>query len=100
MSKGNLDKDTQRVVAEGGALDAMFGSSGWEIAEKSLQETVAALRDVGSIDLTRDDVTLQLQINKGIAESLDFWLNDLKGRVNNVTMMSSPKEGSTLIDRR
>lgn len=100
MNNDKLDKETQQLVAEGESLSALFASSGWQIAEKDLQETISSLKSLDSIDLNEGNVETQIKVNLAIAKSLELWVNDLKGRVNNVIMMKEEGVKSPLIERR
>lgn len=101
MNSDNLDKETQQLVAEGEALSALFASSGWEIAERELSKAISELKTLDSIDLQGDeDVATQIKVNLAIANSLQLWVDDLRGRVNNVIMMKEKPVNSPLIERR
>lgn len=95
-----FDAETTHVIAEGEALDAMFKSSGWEVAERKLSSLIAACRDARSIDLTRADASKQIEVNLAIAENLELWVNDLKGFVNNVIMLKEEPTRDKLMTRR
>lgn len=94
------DAETKLAVAEGEALEAMLKSSGWAVAERKLNAIIAACRDARAIDITRDDATVQIKVNVAIADNLEEWLNDLKGSVNNVIMMTSEPTQNKLTTRR
>lgn len=100
MSNANYDAETTKILAEAEALEAMFQSSGWAVADRALTATISALRDVRNIDITREDTTLQLRVNAAIADNLEEWVNDLRGRVNNAIIMKSEPTKDNLITRR
>lgn len=95
-----FDAETTKVVAEGEALDAMFKSSGWQIAECKMNALIAACRDARAIDLTRPDASKQIEVNLAIADNLELWVNDLKGSVNNVIMLKGEPANDKLMTRR
>lgn len=99
MSKDNFDAETTKAISEAEALDAMFNSSGWQVAERKLLALISALRDARNIDLTREDASTQIKVNVAIADNLETWINDLKGDVNNAIMMKSDPIKSNLMTR-
>ena len=100
MSNANFDTETNQAIAEAQALEAMFASSGWGVAEAALNEIINELRDARSIDTTRVDVAEQIKVNVAIADNLELWVADLRGRVNNVIMLQAEPEDSKLLTRR
>lgn len=99
MSKDNLDFETKKELSEADALRAMFSTVGWEVAETSLKETIAQLRDARSLVLD-DQVELNLKVNLAVADNLEIWLDDLKGRIENATMVLTESNTEGLITRR
>lgn len=95
-----FDAETTLAIAEAEALDAMFKSSGWAIAERKMNAIIAACRDARAIDITRDDVDIQIKVNVAIADNLEIWVNDLKGSVNNVIMLKGEPTNDKLMTRR
>ena len=95
-----FDAETTHAIAEGEALDAMFKSSGWQVAERKLNSLIAACRDARAIDLTRADAPKQIEVNLAIADNLEIWVNDLKGSVNNVIMLKGEPTNDKLMTRR
>lgn len=100
MSNDNFDSETNLAIAQGQALDAMFKSSGWQIAETKMNALIAACRDARAIDLSRPDAAKQIEVNLAIADNLELWVNDLKGSVNNVIMMQDEKRVDRLMTRQ
>lgn len=102
MSKDNLDAETSKAVSESQALDAMFSGSGWSIAERELTETINELRDARNLqsDLSPEETVLEMKINLGVADNLEAWVDDLKGRVENAIIMAGNDVKSKLIERR
>ena len=95
----NNDNETKKVIAEAEALEAMFGSSGWEIAERELSDIINALRDTRSVP--RDgDVLLNLEVRDKTAEALEEWVEILKSQVNNVTILKDSPKKDKLVERR
>jgi hypothetical protein len=95
-----FDPETTHAIAEGEALEALFKSSGWEIAERKLNAVIAACRDARAIDLTRPDASKQIEVNLAIADNLEEWVADLKGSVNNVIMLKAEPTNTKLMTRR
>lgn len=93
------DKETDKLTAEAEALEAMFGSSGWEIAERELKDMVDALRDIRTIP--RDgDVVLNLEVRDKTAQAIEEWVDILKSQVNNVTILKDHIKDTKLVERR
>lgn len=95
-----FDAETTHAIAEGEALEAMFKSSGWEIAERKMSSLIAACRDARAVDITREDAATQIKVNLAIADNLEIWVNDLKGSVNNVIMLKQDPVNDRLVTRR
>lgn len=95
-----FDPETTLAIAEGEALEAMFKSSGWAIAERKMNAIIAACRDARAIDLKREDAAKQIEVNLAIADNLEIWVNDLKGSVNNVIMLKGEPTNDKLMTRR
>ena len=99
MNNDKFDAETSQVISEADALEAMFQSSGWSIAEKELTDFIGELRDTRSVP-REGDIALNLEIRDGIANGLEEWVNILKSQINNVTIMVEDKNKSTIIERR
>lgn len=99
MSKDNFDAETERTVSEAEALEAMFQSSGWAIAERELNEIIAALRDTRSVP-REGDVLLNLEVRDKTASAMEEWVDILKGQVNNVIILKDEPEKNKIIERR
>lgn len=95
-----FDPETTHAIAEGEALEALFKSSGWEIAERKLNALIAACRDARAVDVSRDDAATQIKVNLAIADNLELWVADLKGSVNNVIMLKGEPTNDKLMTRR
>jgi len=95
-----FDAETTHAIAEGEALQAMFQSSGWEIAERKLNALISACRDARAIDLSRPDASKQIEVNLAIADNLELWVGDLRGTINNVIMLKGEPTTSRLMTRR
>ena len=99
MSKDNYDVETSKAVSETQALDAMFSSSGWAIAQKELDEIIKELRDARN--LPQDEMIADhLRVNLAVAENLEAWVDDLKGRVENAIIMADKAPQANLVERR
>lgn len=99
MSKDNTDAETQKELSSSQALEAMFASSGWQVAEEELLSLISQLRDVRNIPIN-DDVALNIKVNLAVAENLEIWLDDLKGRVDNAIIVEKETNEQNLIVRR
>lgn len=99
MSKDNYDTETKQALSEADALSGMFKSSGWKIAEEALNDIIAELRDARNLPMV-EDVADHLKVNLAVAENLEAWVDDLKGRVDNAIIMSDSKDSKDLITRR
>jgi hypothetical protein len=99
MPQSNHDPETSSALREAEALDAMFASQGWEIAERIYNEYVNTLKDVTTID-TKGDMHQQLRDRINVVAALTAWRDDMKGRINNARMVATPPQTSTLIERR
>lgn len=100
MNNDNFDFETKRVIAEAEALGAMFESSGWKIAEAALLDTIVDLQNVSTLDVTDKDLAQQVRDRINTVASLQQWLSDLRGRVNNAIMMNKDSSNSKLMTRR
>lgn len=100
MNNDNFDLDTNKILAEAEALQAMFDSSGWQIAESSLLQTIADLQNVSTLDVSDKDLGQQVRDRINTVASLQQWLSDLRGRVNNAIMMKAEPNKDKLITRR
>jgi len=100
MTNSNFDTETKQLIAEGEALSAMFESSGWKIAERELMQMIADLQNVSTLDVTDKDLGQQVRDRINTVASLQQWLSDLRGRVNNVIMLQAEPTQSNLIVRR
>lgn len=87
------DEETTRQLTKADALNAMFGSSGWQYAEEDLLDLIAELKDISTIDLDTDPAQ-QIRDRKNLAEGLLEWVESLKSQVNNGIIMQE-----THIDR-
>lgn len=94
----NYDAETKQQLSRAQALEAMFASSGWEIAEQELEDLINELKDISTIDLEGDTVQ-QIRDRKNLAEGLLEWVNALKSQVNNGIIMGEV-ESTTYITRR
>ena len=95
----NNDKETQETLSEAEALEAMFQSSGWAVAERELNDLIAGLRDTRSVP--RDgDVVLNLEIRDKTANVLEEWVDSLKSLVNNATIILDNKKTNKIVERR
>ena len=98
-AKQPLDAETQKIVSEAEALEAMFASTGWRVAEKEMEAFIGELRDTRTVP--RDgDIAKNLDIRDGIASGIEEWLESLKSQVNNVTIMKDSPIKETIIERR
>ena len=94
------DPETTQMEGEAEALEAMFGSSGWAIAEKELHSVIDALRDISTIDDNDPNIGMNVQVRKKTALALEEWVNILKSQVNNVIISKEGVRTSKLVERR
>lgn len=100
MSNDNYDEETRTVLGESAALQAMFESSGWAIAERHLLHTIAELENINTLDMSDVDVSQQIRDRINTVAALKQWLSDLKGQVENAVYMRTDTPQSRLIERR
>lgn len=100
MNKDNFDAETNKEVAEAEALEAMFRSSGWQIAERELNDMIGALRDITTMDENDQNIAINLAVRKKTAMALEEWIDLLKSQINNVIIMKDEDNSSKLIERR
>lgn len=98
MSNDKYDAETKQQIGRAQALEAMFGSAGWQFAEQDLFDLVAELKDISTIDLD-SDATQQIRDRKNLAEGLLEWHASLKSQINNAIIMEEV-ESTTYIERR
>jgi hypothetical protein len=100
MPQSNLDAETQKVLREADALQEMFATSGWGVAERVFNEYIDTLDKVSTID-TSKDINQQLRDRINVVASLRAILDDIKGRVSNAQHFAqSQTTKSVLIERR
>lgn len=96
----NLDTDTTIALREAEALEAMFATPGWSVAERVYNGYVDTLKDVTTIDTT-GDMQQQLRDRINVVAALKAWRDDLAGRVNNArAFVQSKPAANPLIERR
>jgi hypothetical protein len=100
MRNDSFDAETNMALSEAEALEAMFQSAGWIIAQRAMDSIVSACRDARNVDIERPDASTQIKVNLAIADNLEEWVNDLRGRVNNAIIMKSEPINDSLITRR
>ena len=103
MSKDNFDAETTKVISEAEGLGAMFESSGWATAEKHFDNLVSQLKDISTLQEEIEkggDITQLARDRINTVAVMEEWMNGLKSKVNNVTMMSNTVQKSTLVTRR
>lgn len=96
MNNDNFDAETKETLGQADALAAMFASAGWQVAEESLEGVIAALRDARN--LPTENIEDNLKVNLAVADNLEAWVDELKGRVSNAIIMEEPD--NKLITRR
>lgn len=96
MNNDNYDQ----ALTEADALNSMFETPGWAIAEREFNVLITTLKDVTLIDTSKEDVLQQVRDRINTAAALNAWLDDLKGRVNNAKYLAKPDKQSNLIVRR
>lgn len=100
MSKDNYDAETTQAISEAEALQAMFKSSGWQVAEAALNEIINDLQSINTLDVQDQDLSQQVRDRLNTVAALQQWLSDLHGRVENVTIMQGNSEDDKLMTRR
>ena len=93
-----FDDETKKNLGESDALAAMLASAGWQIAEQSLLSIIAELRDARNLPVD-ENITDNLRVNLAVAENLETWVDELKGRVSNAIIIEEEPENG-LITRR
>lgn len=96
----NNDNETKLAVAEAEALQAMFESSGWAVAERVLTSYIMTMKDISTIDPRDPQIQQTVRDRINVVAVLEEWVNDLKGRVNNVAYMVTPVKTDPLVERR
>lgn len=97
MSK---DKETDQIMSEADALNGMFESSGWAVAEREMNDIVAALRDISTIEDADPNIAVNIQVRKKTALALEEWVDSLKSQVNNVIISQEGIAPQKFIERR
>lgn len=100
MSNDKFDVETQKEIGRAEALEAMFKSSGWKYAEDDLRLMISELKDIMSINIDDADVKQQIRDRINLAASLEHWIDELKGSVDNVKYLTETKKEERLITRR
>lgn len=96
----NKDSETVKMEGEGEALQAMFGSSGWQVAEREFDALIAELKDVTLVPLDAPDTAQQIRDRINTIENLQAWMGSLKAKVNNVARMKTQTTAKTYITRK
>lgn len=103
MSNDKYDAETQKAIAEAEALQAMFASSGWKIAERKLNEKLNDFKDIAKVDLSADgdEVKQQLRDRINLVAIIEEWMREMKGTTSNVSRLQEITETTNvLIERR
>ena len=104
MSNDNskIDDETTVALQEAQALEAMFSTSGWVVAQRAFDECVGVLSDSRTIDEKLDPLEFgqEARARMKIVKAMETWLSDLKGRVNNVKHLTTEEPESNLMTRR
>ena len=103
MNKDKFDAPTQEKIGEAEALTAMFESSGWAVAEKQYDALIAQLKDISTLQGEIEkggDITQLARDRINTVAVMEEWMNTLKSKINNVTMMSNTTQSSVLVTRR
>lgn len=100
MSSANPDADTHVALREAEALEAMFETPGWAVAERELNVLIDTLKDVTRLDVEEGDITQQVRDRINLVAAMQSWLDDLRGRVNNARYTKTPETTSNLVTRR
>lgn len=99
MSNDKFDAETNQALAEAEALEGLFQSSGWSIAERELNDVISALRDTRTVP--RDgDILLNLEVRDKTAAALEEWVASLKSMVNNAIIMQEQPDSAKMYTRR
>jgi len=94
------DPETNKIISEAEALGAMFKSTGWEVAERELNDMVGALRDLSTVNTKSETIAVDIAVRQKTAEALEEWVNILKGLVNNVTILTGNQKRNHVVERR
>jgi len=78
----------------------MFKSTGWEVAERELNDMVGALRDLSTVNTKSETIAVDIAVRQKTAEALEEWVNILKGLVNNVTILTGNQKRNHVVERR